>query len=63
MAYVGQNAVALLADASLEAEGEVVAADHDAPPKSLLQRLHVRLDAREVQPLRRDGNKRRRETD
>lgn len=53
--YVGKDAVALLADASLEAEGEVVAADHDAAPKALLERLHVRLNTREVQPLTWDG--------
>lgn len=55
IAYVRKDAVALLADASLEAEGEVVAADHDAAPKALLERLHVRLNAREVQPLTWDG--------
>lgn len=55
IAYVRKDAVALLADASLEAEGEVVAADHDAAPKALLERLHVRLNTREVQPLTWDG--------
>lgn len=51
ISYVSKDAVALLADASLEAEGEVVAADHDAAPKALLEWLHVRLDTREVQSL------------
>ena len=51
MTYVGEDAVALLADAALEAEGQVVAADHDTPAEAFLERLHVRLDAWEVQPL------------
>lgn len=55
MSYVGKDAVALLADTSLEAEAEVVAADHDAAPKALLQWLHVRLNTREVQPLTWEG--------
>lgn len=51
LTYVCEDAIALLADAPLEAEGEVVAADHDAASEALLERLHVWLDARKVQPL------------
>lgn len=51
ISYVGKDAVALLADASLEVEGEIMAADHDPAPKALLERLHVRLNTREVQSL------------
>lgn len=45
LTYVREDAIALLADAPLEAEGEVVAADHDAASEALLERLHVWLDA------------------
>lgn len=55
--YVGQDAVTLLAHASLETEGQVVAADHDASPKAILKRLHVGLNTREVQPLTWDRHK------
>lgn len=51
LTYVREDAIAPLADAPLEAEGEVVAADHDAASEALLERLHVWLDARKVQPL------------
>lgn len=49
--YVGEDAVALLTNAALETEGQVVTADHDTAAEALLKRLHVWLDAREVQPL------------
>lgn len=62
ISYVGKDAITLLADTSLEAEGEVVAADHDAAPKALLERLHVRLNTREVQSLTGDSDKPRMET-
>lgn len=45
MTYVGEDTITLLANASLEAEGEVVAADHNTAAKTLLKRLHVWLDA------------------
>lgn len=51
LTYVREDAIALLADAPLEAEGEVMAADHDAASEALLKRFHVWLDARKVQPL------------
>lgn len=51
LTYICKDAVALLADAPLEAEGEVMAADHDTASKALLKRLHIWLDAWEVQPL------------
>lgn len=43
--YVGEDPVPLLADTALQAEGQVVAADRDAPAEALLKRLNVRLDA------------------
>lgn len=49
--YVGEDTIGLLVNAALQAEGEVVAADHDAAAETLLEGLHVWLDAREVQPL------------
>ena len=51
MTYIGEDAVALLADTALETEGQVVAADHDTTAITLLKRLHIWLDAGEVQPL------------
>lgn len=51
MTYIGEDAVTLLTNAALETEGQVVAADHYAPAKTLLERLNVWLNAREVQPL------------
>lgn len=45
MTYVGEDAVALLANAALETEGQVVAADHDTTAKTLLKWLHIWLDA------------------
>ena len=51
MAYIGEDAVGLLINAALQIECEVMAADHDASAKALLERLHVWLYAREVQPL------------
>lgn len=45
MAYVGEDAIALLADAALQTEGQVMAADHDTPAKALLKWLHIWLDA------------------
>lgn len=51
LTYVREDAIALLTDAPLEAEGEVVAADHDAASEALLEWLHVWLNARKVQPL------------
>lgn len=65
--YVGEDTIGLLVNAALQAEGEVVAADHDAAAETLLERLHVWLDAREVQPLDagqgggREGDERERE--
>ena len=49
--YVGEDPIVLLADAALQGEGQVVAADNHATAEPLLERLHVRLDAREVQSL------------
>lgn len=66
MTYIGEDAVALLADAALETEGQVVAADHNTTAVTLLKWLHIWLDAGEVQPLdngqerRRGGEKARR---
>lgn len=51
LTYIGEDAVALVAHTSLQTEGQVMAADHDAAAKALLKRLHIRLDAWEVQPL------------
>lgn len=51
LTYIGEDAVALVANASLQTEGQVMAADHDAAAKTLFKRLHVWFDAREVQPL------------
>lgn len=45
MTYIGEDAVALLAHTSLETEGQVVAADHDAAAETFLERLHIWLDA------------------
>lgn len=45
LTYIGKDTVPLLADTSLQTEGQVVAADHDAAAKALLKRLHIRLDA------------------
>lgn len=45
LTYIGKDAVPLLANTSLQTEGQVVAADHDAAAEALLKRLHVRLDA------------------
>lgn len=45
LTYIGEDAVTLVTNASLQAEGQVMAADHDASAKALLKRLHVRLDA------------------
>lgn len=45
LTYIGKDTVSLLANTSLQTEGQVVAADHDAAAKALLKRLHVRLDA------------------
>lgn len=56
--YVGEDAVALFADAALQTEGQVVAADHDSPAEAFLKGLHVQLDAREVQPLEGRGEDR-----
>lgn len=49
--YICQDAVVLLTDAALQAEGQVMAADHDTAAKSFLEGLHVWLDTREVQSL------------
>lgn len=54
LTYIGEDAVALVANASLQTEGQVMAADHDAAAEALLKRLHVRLDAGEVQTLREE---------
>lgn len=51
LTYIGKDTIPLLADTSLQTEGQVVAADHDAAAEALLKRLHVWLDAWEVQPL------------
>lgn len=51
MTYIGEHTVALVVHAALQTEGEVVAADHYTAAETLLERLHVRLDAGEVQPL------------
>lgn len=45
MTYIGEDAIALLTNAALETEGQVVAADHDTTAKALLKWLHVWLDA------------------
>lgn len=45
MTYVGEDAVALLTNAALQTEGQVVAADDDASAKTLLKRFHIWLDA------------------
>lgn len=45
LTYICEDAVTLVANASLQTEGQVVAADHDAAAEALLERLHVRLDA------------------
>lgn len=45
LTYIGEDAVALVANTSLQTEGQVMAADHNAAAKALLKRLHVRLDA------------------
>lgn len=49
--YIGGSAVGLLINAALQTEGEVVAADHYPPAKSLLKRLHLWLNTGKVQPL------------
>lgn len=51
MTYIGKDTIALLANTTLETEGQVVAADHDTTAKTLLKWLHVWFDAWEVQPL------------
>lgn len=51
LTYIGEDGVALVANASLQTEGQVMAADHDAAAEALLKRLHIRFDPREVQPL------------
>lgn len=51
MTYVGEDAVTLLAYAALKTEGQVMAADHNSTAKTLLEWLHIWLDAWEVQPL------------
>lgn len=45
LTYIGEDAIAFLADTPLETEGQVVAADHNTTAKTLLERLHVWLDA------------------
>lgn len=45
LTYIGEDAVAFVANTSLQTEGQVMAADHDAAAKALLKWLHVRLDA------------------
>lgn len=45
LTYICKDTVALLTDTPLEAESEVVAADHDTASKALLKRLHIWLDA------------------
>lgn len=45
MTYIGEDAVALLTNAALETEGQIVATDHDAAAKSLLKWLDIGLDA------------------
>lgn len=42
--YIGEDAVAFVAHASLQTEGQVMAADHDAAAEALLKRLHIWLD-------------------
>lgn len=61
MTYIGEDAVTLLTNAALETEGQVVAADHNSSAKTLLEWLHVWLDAWEVQPLDIGQEGRRRE--
>lgn len=58
MTYIGEDTIALLANATLETEGQIVTADHDATSKTLLKWFHVWLDAWEVKPLDIRGQKR-----
>lgn len=61
-AYVAWRAVGAVTELGEEVEGQGVAVHQEAPAALFLKRLHVRLNSREVESLRRKKVELRRKT-